>query len=194
MNPVRARDRGCVASGWAVYTEECAGPDLEDDFVGFQAAHVYPRAYEQLFEQDSLSGCLEDEEFPLDPSTAAIDSVRNGLLLVAHHHIRFDTYKWSVNVDDGYKIICFTPDVTSIDGNILALSCRDRTDPRSVPDQLFRWHFRQAVLANITGAGEPTWDFDNPPGSDVMACIRNGPEPEKRMEMELVTRLRVLIT
>ncbi|KAI9823519.1 MAG: hypothetical protein M1826_007731 [Phylliscum demangeonii] len=77
---------------------------------------------------------------------------------------------------------------------ILALSCRDRTDPRSVPDKLLRWHFRQAVLANVKGDGEPVWDFDNPPGSDVMACIRNGPEPEKRMEMELVTRLRVLIS
>ncbi|KAI9811661.1 MAG: hypothetical protein M1826_003113 [Phylliscum demangeonii] len=191
MDPVRARDRGCVASG--VLVRRSADPNVEDNFDGLHAAHVHPLAYEQLLEQDGLRRGVEDEEFPLDPSSAPIDSVRNGLLLFSHHHSRFDPYKWSVNVDDGYKIVSFVPDLASIDGRILALSCRDRTDPRSVPDELLRWHFRQAVLANVMGAGEPTWDFDNPPGSDVMACIRNGPEPEKRMEMELVTRLRVLM-
>ncbi|KAI9833853.1 MAG: hypothetical protein M1826_006376 [Phylliscum demangeonii] len=184
------------ASGVRVYAgADGSAEPFEDDFVGFQAAHVYPRAYEQLFEQEGLRRCVveDDEEFPLDPSTSAVDSVRNGLLLAATHHQRFDTYRWSVNVNDGYKIVSFFPDIFGIDGRVLAPSCRDRTDPRSVPDEFFRWHFRQAVLANVTGAGEPIWDFDNPPDSDVMECIRNGPEPEKRMEMELVTRLRVLI-
>lgn len=30
-------------------------------------------------------------------------------------------------------------------------------------DQLLRWHFRQAVLANMRGAGEPVFENDFPP-------------------------------
>ena len=30
-------------------------------------------------------------------------------------------------------------------------------------DQLLRWHFRQAVLANTRGAGEPVFECDFPP-------------------------------
>ena len=55
-------------------------------------------------------------------------------------------------------------------------------------DQLLRWHFRQAVLANMRGAGEPTFDFDFPPGSDIMGEIIEGPKAAERMEFELFGR------
>ena len=37
-------------------------------------------------------------------------------------------------------------------------------DPRRPVDQVLRWHFRQAVLANMRGQGEPIFESDFPWG------------------------------
>ena len=62
-------------------------------------------------------------------------------------------------------------------------------DPHRPVDQLLRWHFRQAVLANMRGAGEPIFEHDFPPGSDIVGDILNGPKSAERMEFELFNRL-----
>ena len=62
-------------------------------------------------------------------------------------------------------------------------------DPRRAVDQLLRWHFRQAVLANMKGDGIPVFEFDFPPGSDIMDDIGVGPTAAERMEFELFSRL-----
>jgi hypothetical protein len=41
----------------------------------------------------------------------------------------------------------------------------------------------------MRGAGEPMYDFDFPPGTDMMGEIREGPQPVERMEVELYGRL-----
>ena len=56
-------------------------------------------------------------------------------------------------------------------------------------DELLRWHFRQAVLTNMRGAGEPIFEHDFPPGSDMMGQILKGPRAADRMEFELFGRL-----
>jgi hypothetical protein len=56
--------------------------------------------------------------------------------------------------------------------------------PDRPPNKLFRWHFRQAVLANMKGAGEPNFEHDFPPGSDMLGDIRDGPKAAERMEFE----------
>lgn len=56
-------------------------------------------------------------------------------------------------------------------------------------DQLLRWHFRQAVLTNMRAAGEPIFEHDFPPGSDMAGQIRLGPKAAERMEFELFDRL-----
>ena len=61
--------------------------------------------------------------------------------------------------------------------------------PDRAVDELLRWHFRQAVLANVKGAGEPIFETDFPPGSDMMGEILNGPKAAQRMEFELFSRL-----
>ena len=58
-------------------------------------------------------------------------------------------------------------------------------------DQLLRWHFRQAVLTNMKGAGEPIFECDFPPGSDMVGEIMGGPRAAERMEFELFSRLAV---
>jgi hypothetical protein len=62
-------------------------------------------------------------------------------------------------------------------------------DPRQPIDQLLRWHFRQAVLANMRGAGEPVFENDFPPGSDIVGEVLSGPKAAERMEFELFSRL-----
>jgi hypothetical protein len=61
-------------------------------------------------------------------------------------------------------------------------------DPQRPVDQLLRWHFRQAVLVNMKGAGEPIFEQDFPPGSDIMGIILAGPKAAERMQFELFDR------
>ena len=56
-------------------------------------------------------------------------------------------------------------------------------------DELLRWHFRQAVLTNMKDAGEPIFEHDFPPGSDMIGQILRGPRAADRMEFELFGRL-----
>jgi hypothetical protein len=66
-------------------------------------------------------------------------------------------------------------------------------DPQRPIDQLLRWHFRQAVFANMRGAGEPHFEHDFPPGSDIVGDILNGQKTAERMEFELFGRLAAQI-
>ena len=79
-------------------------------------------------------------------------------------------------------------DVKGIAGTYL-----DKTffeDPQRPADQLLRWHFRQAVLANVRGQGEPCFDSDYfLPGIDIISEILSGPKAGERMEFELFSRL-----
>jgi hypothetical protein len=69
---------------------------------------------------------------------------------------------------DKYKITVFGVDDYGWDGRILDPVCRDPADPHRVSDQLLRLHFRQSVLANMRGAGEPVFEHDFPPGTDML--------------------------
>jgi hypothetical protein len=44
-------------------------------------------------------------------------------------------------------------------------------------------------LTNIKGAGEPVFEHDFPPGSDIVGDILKGSKAAKRMEFELFSRL-----
>jgi hypothetical protein len=92
---------------------------------------------------------------------------------------------------DGYKIMVFTPGVTGIDGRILDPVCRDPANLHRVSDEILRWHFRQTVLANMRGAGEPIFEHDFPPGTAMLAGLRAEPYGKERFEMEMASRLGV---
>lgn len=65
-----------------------------------------------------------------------------------------------------------------IDGRTLDIACRRLGDPHCVSDLLLRWHFRQSVLANMRGAGEPVFEHDFPPdrhdGRNPPGAVREG--------------------
>ncbi|KAJ8096493.1 hypothetical protein POJ06DRAFT_284073 [Lipomyces tetrasporus] len=159
---------------------------FKDRWTGFHAAHIVPLSGEQYFLQQGLSGCITNKDNERDTGN---NSCQNGLLMLSNIHEAFDDFGFSVNPDNGYKITCFDGNSFGIDGRVLDPICRDPTDERGVRDELLRWHFRQAVLANMRGAGEPSFESDFPPGSDMMGEILRGPNAARRMEAELFSRL-----
>ncbi|KAI9781116.1 MAG: hypothetical protein M1816_002474 [Peltula sp. TS41687] len=142
--------------------------------------------YRNLYEMVEIIAML-NSDFRLYQSEGnrKQEAPRNGLLLQGTVHLMFDAWQVAINPDDGYKITIFGPDAFGYDGRILHPSCRIPDDPRRVSDELLRWHFRQAVLFNVKGAGERIWEFDFPPGTDMIGEIMSGPDGPERMELEL---------
>ncbi|KAK9236354.1 HNH endonuclease-domain-containing protein [Lipomyces kononenkoae] len=176
---VRERDGKCVITGTVNRRAD------RDNWSSFHAAHIFPLSSEDYFVQSGFSRLITNKGV----RDTGINSCQNGLLMRSHMHEQFDGYYFSINPDDGYKITCFDEDFDKIDGRILDPVCRDRSDSRRVSDELLRWHFREAVLANMRGAGEPKFETDFPPGTDMVGEILSGPTAAKRMEAELFSRL-----
>ncbi|KAF1808731.1 hypothetical protein P152DRAFT_404785 [Eremomyces bilateralis CBS 781.70] len=175
---VRSRDRRCVISGAIVHTFD--GVDFWD---GFEAAHIFPLAYEGDWIGHNYGRWIT---IPAAKG-GSINSVQNGLLLDSAIHQLFDAYYMSINPDDNYKVVVFRPNSRVVGGQNLDPAYFARPDAPAA--SLLRWHFRQAVLANMRGAGEPVLEHDFPPGSDIVGQIRLGPKPAARMEFELFGRL-----
>jgi hypothetical protein len=88
-NAIRSRDRRCVITG-----EEVLGAQY-NDWDGFEAAHIFPLAYEQHWKNEDYSRWLS-----IIPDTGgSINSVQNGILLRSDIHQLFDVYKFSINPD-----------------------------------------------------------------------------------------------
>ena len=85
-------------------------------------------------------------------------------------------------------MIVFNDDSFGVGGRTLDPCCRNPEDPFYVPDSPLRWHFRQSVLANMRGNGEPIFE-DDFPGLDMVRAISEGPYGKERFEMELESRL-----
>ncbi|KAK9240711.1 hypothetical protein V1525DRAFT_453819 [Lipomyces kononenkoae] len=177
---VRERDGKCVITG-LVNTDADIG-----DWTIFEAAHIFPLSHGDYFRNQGFPRWVTNRR---DEHDTGINSCQNGLLMQTTVRRLFDGFKFSINPDDNYKITSFDSDVLRLDGRILDPVCRDPNDERRASDELLRWHFHQAVLANMRGAGEPVFEFDFPPGTDMVGEIRSGPEPAKSMEAELFSRL-----
>jgi hypothetical protein len=70
-----------------------------DVWDGFQAAHVFPIAYEGHWKDHGY-----DRWITIQPDNGgAINSVQNGMLLRNDIHHLFDTYNLSINPDVGFR-------------------------------------------------------------------------------------------
>lgn len=174
---VRARDSKCCISGRPAETARIG------IFVGFKAAHIFPLAYEGHFNLHNFGQWIT---IPASDG-GAINSVQNGILLRADIHQLFDSFAIAVNPDDDYKVISFLPHSLFVYGTHLDHELLRH--PERPVEQLFRWHFRQAVLANMRGAGEPVLEHDFPPGSDMIGEVLRGPRAAEVMEFHLFSRL-----
>ncbi|KAI9762577.1 MAG: hypothetical protein M1840_001203 [Geoglossum simile] len=158
------------------------------NWTAFEAAHIFPLELEILWLEFNYGRWVDDIDD--DAGISKINSCQNGLLLWSDVHKMFDQYLLSVNPDDNYKITVFGVDNFGMDGRVLDPMCRNPEDPHHVSDQLLRWHFRQSILANVRGEGEPVFEHDFPPGTDMMKEIREGPYAQERFERELAARFR----
>ncbi|KAK9365518.1 hypothetical protein V1509DRAFT_599252 [Lipomyces kononenkoae] len=177
---VRKRDGKCVITG-------IVNPvAFIDEWTTFESVHIFLLSHEELF--TSMNYCRY-VTYMSGETDRAINSCQNGLLMRSQIHKQFDSFSFSIDPDDNYKITCFRVDMDGIDGRFLDPVCRIPTDNRKVVDEFLRWHFRQAVLANMKGPGEPIFESDFPDGSDMVGEILGGPRAADRMEAELFSRL-----
>ncbi|KAG0636795.1 hypothetical protein HOY80DRAFT_890698 [Tuber brumale] len=178
------RDRKCVISG-IVNPESCI---QAGNWVPFETAYIFPLEHEDYWIRYDYGRWITDMDDAFGSSK--INSSQNGILLRADVHQLFQQYLISVNPDDGYKVVVFDLDRLGLDGKVLDPVCRSRDDPHHASDELLRWHFRQSVLANRRGAGEPIFDHDFPPGTDMVGEILAAPYAQERFELEISARLR----
>ncbi|KAG0632732.1 hypothetical protein HOY80DRAFT_995833 [Tuber brumale] len=178
---IRERDGRCVISG-------VINTSAPFQWASFEAAHVFPLGSENLWIDWDYGQYITDMDDTVGVSK--INSCQNGFMLRQHIYGLFDQYLLSVNPDDNYKVTVFGNDMDGIDGRTLDPICRDPADPHRVSDQLLRWHFRQSVLANMRGAGEPVFEYDFPPRTDMIGEIQRGPHAKERLELEVAVRLR----
>ena len=69
--------------------------------------------------------------------------------------------------------------------------CPGPNDPHHIPDEFLRRHFRQLVLANTRGVGEPISEHDFV-GEDMIAVISREKYGKERLEMEVAARWGVV--
>ncbi|KAG0138525.1 hypothetical protein HOY82DRAFT_631065 [Tuber indicum] len=131
-------------------------------WFGFEATHIFPLAHEAHW-----NDCDYGSWITIPP-----------------------THKSSL--PDNYKVVWFTPDCLSYPNSSPPLDRTFLDNPLRPVDDALRWHFRQAVLVNMKGAGEPCFETDFPPGSDMMGEIMSGPKAAKRMEFELFSRFNAI--
>lgn len=81
-------------------------------------------------------------------------------------------YFYYVNfLQRGYKVIPFIEGYEDIAGRVLKLN--HIQDHNLCPlNELLRDHFHQAVLKNVKGIAEPTWDYENAFGDGSMDLSR----------------------
>lgn len=110
---VRSRDRRCLISG-----EKAVGAYL-DDWTGFEAAHIFPLAYEGHWTEHGY-----DRWITIRPeSGGTINSVQNGMLLNSAIHQLFDNYNLSINPDVWMRCILFEDIVANDFFRIILRSC-----------------------------------------------------------------------
>jgi HNH endonuclease len=88
---VRSRDGQCVITG------QQAPDPANGNWDGLQAAHIFPLAYEDYWNQSIYSNLITIP--PALETAGSINSVQNGLLLRNDIHHLFDCYDFSVNPD-----------------------------------------------------------------------------------------------
>ncbi|KAG6878772.1 hypothetical protein C0993_008071 [Termitomyces sp. T159_Od127] len=125
-----------------------------------------------------------------------IDSLQNIMLLRNDLHSAWDNYELSVDPDRGHIIVPFVAGYDDVAGKTLEL--RHITDPTIRPlDELFRDHFLQAVLKNMKGAGEPSWDYEDALGGGRMDLSRmdiwGSEDGREHLEFELAHRFHGLV-
>jgi hypothetical protein len=93
------RDRVRQRDGRCVVTKAENLLAAVDNWIGFEAAHIFPLAYEQDWNNQDFGRYVTLPE----TTGGTINSVQNGLLLLTSIHQLFDTYLFSINPDVSFS-------------------------------------------------------------------------------------------
>ncbi|PWN90779.1 hypothetical protein FA10DRAFT_267217 [Acaromyces ingoldii] len=190
-NRVRERDGRCVITG-----------NLVSDFSEnvFRAVHIFPIAHLNIWRQSGFESLVTDTG--LRTGDAKIDSVQNGMLLRPDVHDLFDRHLISINPDNGYMVTDFTKPGEFHGGRMY--HAREDGDSERPLDELFRFHFLQAVLRNVRSIADDELEGpDSDSGEevdwhDVHSVRLDNPKLHKtangkaRLETELASKLNLL--
>ena len=88
---VRQRDKRCVITGEPVLRAE------HGIWRGFQAAHIFPLAYEGHWIEHNYGRWIDIPPMKESAGSININSVQNGILLRDDIHTLFDGYDISIN-------------------------------------------------------------------------------------------------
>ncbi|MCJ1422113.1 hypothetical protein MMC32_008484 [Xylographa parallela] len=106
---VRARDRRCVVTGKRALLA------YKNGWTGFEAAHIFPLVYQGYWNDPNFSRWITT----IPTAGGPINSVQNGLLFRSDIHQLFDSYFFSINPDDNYKIVYFELDADNLAGTYM---------------------------------------------------------------------------
>jgi hypothetical protein len=91
---VRSRDRRCVVTG-----KEAPNRTRLGRWNGFEAAHVFPLAFESLWKDYNYGRWINSPPNDEEIKGGKINSVQNGILLDCSIHHLFNMYSFSINPD-----------------------------------------------------------------------------------------------
>ncbi|KAL4970565.1 uncharacterized protein BDV14DRAFT_45354 [Aspergillus stella-maris] len=164
------------------------GPSYVNPRRGLLAAHIYPVARLEQWQKDGCQNWISGNSNTSLIAPAKMFSAQNGLILCTRAHLVFDFFEIAVNPDRGYRTIFFGFDKQGLGGRVLSRSTKSGPIDHQVSDECLRWHYRQAIMVHMRGAGEPPWDTYDDQGGDV-GRIMELPDGAEILEAELGNRL-----
>ncbi|CAK7231648.1 hypothetical protein SEUCBS140593_007998 [Sporothrix eucalyptigena] len=167
---VQERDLHCVVTGrQPTMTRDC------ENLADIAVAHIFPSGHQTYWDEHKMGEGIH-------PAPGGkINSMENGLLMTRKMHYLFNQYAFSINPDDGHRIVWFQscPDFIALQKHLPWWTLNSPLRPNA---KLLRWHFRQAVLCNMRGYGLPNFPSSK---NGQIESILEGPMVAKRLEAEI---------
>ncbi|KAL4795327.1 hypothetical protein BDV19DRAFT_378811 [Aspergillus venezuelensis] len=160
--------------------------------LGLRAAHVFPVGRHGQWVADGFQNLVNDSTPARQIAPDKMFSAQNGLTLRSDVHDFFDSFYFAINTDRGYQTVVFEQDDQNFGGRVLDASTRTGAADHRVNDECLRWHYRQAVLTHMRGAGERPWDYYDDFEGDVIS-IMELPDAGEILEAEFANRLEPYI-
>ncbi|EGX47880.1 hypothetical protein AOL_s00081g207 [Orbilia oligospora ATCC 24927] len=177
---IRHRDRGCVLSGVINKAAD------RGNWKAFEAAHIWPLSKGTEWVRQNAGRWITDSDGLSNEDK--MNSPQNGILLSSNSHVLFDSHTLAVNPEANYRVYAFDDDNFGYSGKYMSIPARQNGEV-GARDTLLQWHFRQSVLANMRGAGEPIWDYGPNEEGDVVGRLLSSDHTMTRLGEEVGARL-----
>ncbi|KAF3113168.1 hypothetical protein TWF706_010157 [Orbilia oligospora] len=177
---IRHRDRGCVLSGVINKAAD------RGNWKAFEAAHIWPLSKGTEWVRQNAGRWVTDSDGLSNEDK--MNSPQNGILLSSNSHTLFNSHTLAVNPEANYRVYAFDDDNFGYSEKYMSVPALQNGEV-GARDTLLQWHFRQSVLANMRGAGEPIWDYGPNEEGDVVGRLLSSDHTMTRLGEEVGARL-----